>query len=228
MKLLIIEDSERLRKSLTTGFKELGFTVDSTGDGREGLNFALGYTYDAIILDIMLPSLDGISILKKIRDKRIQTNILILSAMNQLEDRVKGLNLGADDYLCKPFSFDELHARVLTLIRRYYQLNSNAIEIGEVSLDIQLKQISVRGEAVRLTSMEYSLVERLALNLNRVLSTEQLINHLFDSCVVTSKNAIEVHISSARKKLKLAGVPEFIQTHRGFGYVIRKPCSENP
>ena len=106
MKLLIIEDSERLRKSLSTGFKALGFTVDCTGDGREGLNFALSYAYDAIILDIMLPSMDGISILKEVRDKRIQTNILILSAMNQLEDRVKGLNLGADDYLCKPFSFD--------------------------------------------------------------------------------------------------------------------------
>tara|TARA_R110002167_G_scaffold58704_1_gene166101 strand:- start:20176 stop:20862 length:687 start_codon:yes stop_codon:yes gene_type:complete len=227
MKLLIIEDSERLRKSLSTGFKALGFTVDCTGDGREGLNFALSYAYDAIILDIMLPSMDGISILKEVRDKRIQTNILILSAMNQLEDRVKGLNLGADDYLCKPFSFDELNARVLTLIRRYYQLKSNSIEIGAVSLDIQMKQISVNGTVLRLTSMEYSLVERLALNLNRVLSSEQLINHLFDSCVVTSKNAIEVHISSTRKKLKLAGVANFIQTHRGFGYVIRKPCSEN-
>lgn len=228
MKLLIIEDSERLRKSLSAGFKSLGFAVDCTGDGREGLNFALSYTYDAIILDIMLPSMDGISILKQVRNKRIQTNILILSAMDQLEDRVKGLNLGADDYLCKPFSFDELHARVLTIIRRFYQLKSNAIEIGNVSFDIRLRQISVEGEAVRLTSMEYFLIERLALNIGRILSTDQLIDHLFDSCVVTSKNAIEVHMSAARKKLKLAGAPNLIQTHRGFGYLISKTCIENP
>ncbi len=228
MKLLIVEDSERLRKSLCKGFTELGFAVDSTGDGREGLNYALNYSYDAIVLDIMLPSMDGIAVLRQIRNRRIRTNIIILSAKDQFEDRIKGLNLGADDYLCKPFSFDELHARLLTLIRRYHQLKSNSIEIGEVSLDIQLKQLSVAGVEVRLTPLEYSLVEQLALNLGRVLSAEQLLNQLFDSSVVTTKNAIEAHISAARKKLKAAGSEGLIQTKRSFGYVIRKPCSENP
>lgn len=222
MKLLIIEDSERLRRSLSNGFKELGFTVDCTGDGREGLNFALSYTYDAVILDIMLPSMDGISILRQVRNKRIQTNVLILSAKGELEDRVNGLNLGADDYLCKPFSFDELHSRVLAIIRRFYQLKSNLIEVGRVSLDIQSKQLRVDAVVVGLTCMEYLLIERLALNMGRVVSAEQLIDHLFDSSVVASKNVVEVHLSAARKKLKLAGVVDFIQTHRGFGYAISK------
>ena len=223
MKLLIIEDSDRLRKNLQKGFTELGFAVDSTGDGQEGLNFALNFSYDAIVLDIMLPSMDGISLLKRVRNKRIDTNVLILSAKDQYEDRIKGLNLGADDYLCKPFSFDELHARVLTLIRRSHQLKSNSIEIGNVSINIQLKQIDVAGAEVRLTPLEYSLVEQLALNIDRVLSVEQLLNHLFDSSASTTKNAVEAHISSARKKLKSAGAPDLIETKRSFGYLIRKP-----
>jgi DNA-binding response OmpR family regulator len=224
MKLLIIEDSDRLRKSLYTGFTELGFAVDCTGDGQEGLNFALSYSYDSIILDIMLPSLDGISILKQVRNRRIDTNILILSAKEQYEDRIRALNLGADDYLCKPFSFDELHARILTLIRRSHQLRSNSIEIGNVTLNIQLKEICVNGDELKLTPLEYSLIEQLALNLDRVLSPEQLLGHLSDSSIVTTKNAVEVHISAARKKLRVAGAPDLIQTKRSFGYVIRKSC----
>jgi len=227
MKLLIIEDSDRLRKSLNSGFNELGFAVDCTGDGLQGLNFALNYYYDAIILDITLPSMDGISILKEIRNKSINTNILILSAKDQYDDRIRGLNLGADDYLCKPFSFDELHARVLTLIRRFHQFKSNSIRIGKVSIDIQLKQLAVDGKEVNLTPTEYSLLEQLALNLDRVQSPNQLLDHLLCSDIITTKNSIEVHISVARKKLRAAGVPDLIQTKRSFGYVIRKPCSEN-
>lgn len=222
MNLLIIEDSERLRRSLVKGFSELGFAVDHTGDGKEGLNFGLNFDYDVIVLDIMLPTMDGISILKHLRESRMLTNVLILSAKDQYEDRIKGLNLGADDYLCKPFAFEELHARVLTLIRRSHYLKSNQIEVKNVKIDIQLKQVYVDDTEIPLTPLEYSIVEQLGLNMDRVLSPEQLLNHLHDSSIETTRNALEAHISAARKKLKTAGAANLIETKRSFGYVIRK------
>ena len=142
MKLLLIEDSPSLRKSLTAGFTRLNFAVDDTGDGQEGLNYALTYDYDAIILDIMLPSIDGFSILQTLREKRIKTNVLILSAKDQVESRIHGLNLGADDYMIKPFSFDELHARILTLVRRSRDFKSPIINIHNLQIDTTMRSAS--------------------------------------------------------------------------------------
>jgi len=220
MKILIIEDSERLRRSLSRGFSELGYSVDSAADGRAGLNYARSFEYEVIVLDIMLPVMDGISVLKALRDARVQSNIIILSAKDQIEDRIKGLNLGADDYVCKPFSFDELHARVLTLIRRGHLLKSNIIAVKNLTVDIQLKQVSVLDNIVQLTPLEYSLLVKLAINLNKVISSRRLAENLYDSDLSISKNSIEVHISSIRKKLKAAGVENIIETRRSFGYVI--------
>lgn len=222
MKILIVEDSERLRRSLSKGFTELGYVVDCAGDGKAGLSFAQNFEYDVIILDIMLPILDGISVLKELRDARIASNIIILSAKDQVTDRISGLNLGADDYVCKPFSFDELHARILTLIRRTNSLKSNTIETGNIRVDIQLKQVSVKDKIVKFTHMEYSIVEKLAMNLNKIISTRRLSDSLCESSLSVSSNSIEVHISSVRKKLKLAGADNTIETKRSFGYVIRK------
>jgi DNA-binding response OmpR family regulator len=221
MKILIVEDSDRLRKSLTLGFTELGFQVDSTGDGKAGLHFALSSIYDVIILDVMLPKIDGISVLKEIRNKRVGTNIIILSAKDQYEDRIRGLNLGADDYVCKPFSFDELHARVLTLIRRSHQIKSNSITVGHFQINLASKEVQVSGKEMKCTPLEYALLEQLMLNLDRVLSADQLIDHLNGSNAETTKNSIEVHLSAVRKKLAGLGVMNLIETKRSFGYVIR-------
>lgn len=222
MKILIVEDSERLRRSLSKGFSELGYAVDAAEDGEIGLSYAKNFEYDIIILDIMLPKLDGISVLKELKDFRIQSNIIILSAKDRVKDRVNGLNFGADDYLCKPFSFDELHARVLTLIRRANSIQSNTIVIKNISLDIQLKQVIFRNKLIRFTHMEYSIFEKLALNSNKVISSTRLSESISDSETFISNNSIEVHISSVRKKLKHAGVDDVIETKRNFGYVIIK------
>lgn len=220
MKLLIIEDSERLRRSLVKGFSNLGFAIDSSGDGIEGLGFGMSFAYDAIILDLMLPSMDGLEVLRRLRDARSATNILILTAKDAYEDRIKGLNLGADDYLCKPFSFEELHARVLTLIRRSHRLQSNVVTFGSVKLQLDLKQVSIDDERIGLTPLEYSIVEQLALQRGKVVSAEMLLDRLYDSSAQSSRNALEAHISALRKKLREAGVEGLVETRRGFGYVI--------
>lgn len=223
MKLLIVEDSERLRKSLTTGLTQSGYTIDSTGDGREGLHYALDNDYDLIVLDLMLPSLDGLSLLQQLRDKKKDTNVLILSARDQVADRVKGLERGADDYLCKPFSFDELEARIKSIIRRSHQIKSPLVDLGPVSLDMSLRQLLVEETPLQLTPFEYAILEQLALNLGRVITYQNIEDHLYDSYQSVSRNAIEAHVSTLRKKLKNSGIMDLVKTRRGFGYYVDKP-----
>jgi len=225
MKLLIIEDSERLCKTLCIGFVELGYTVDGVNDGREGLNLALNSEYDVIILDLMLPSMDGLSVLKTLRDKRNKSKVLILSAKDEVEDRVKGLNVGADDYLCKPFSFAELHARVNNLLKRTYDIKSDQIALGGVIIQLSRRQALITSDntvqnVLDLTPHEYSILEHLALNQGRVISYDKLTDYLYDEKTVVTRNAIEAHMSGLRKKLRLAGIDSLISTRRGFGYVI--------
>lgn len=220
MKILIIEDSERLRRTLVIGLKNLGYIVEESGDGVEGLNYALTNTFDLIILDLMLPSIDGLSILKKLRVEKKNTPVLILSAKDQLEDKVKGLNEGADDYLCKPFSFDELEARIKSLIRRSKQVSSSLIDIGDLSIDMDLKKSSVKGQDLSLTPHEYKLLVLLVLNHGKVMSYESIENNTYDFSAEITKNTIEAHISSLRKKLKSHQLDDMIKTRRGFGYYI--------
>lgn len=222
MKLLIIEDSKRLRMSLSAGFSRMGYAVDSSGDGKEGLGFAMINSYDVIILDLMLPSLDGISILKKLRDSRKDTNVLILSAKDQVEDRIKGLNLGADDYMIKPFSFDELHARLLTLVRRSHNIKSPYIKLGNVEIDTRMRQVKINEEEINLTPKEYLILELLALRQGQVVTYEFLENNVYTALESVARNTIEAHISGLRKKLKLPGVGDLLKTKRGFGYYIDK------
>lgn len=222
MKLLIIEDSNRLRKSLKMGLKRMGYVIDDTGDGNEGLNYALMNDYDVIILDLMLPGLDGISILKELRNKRINTNILILSAKTKIEDRITGLNLGADDYMIKPFSFDELQARLLTLTRRKHGIKSPFINMGEISIDTILKKVTASDVEVALTPTEYLILEYLLLNINHVISYDALNKQIHTDQKFASRNTLEAHISSLRKKLKFMHVTDLVQTKRGFGYYIEQ------
>lgn len=222
MKLLVIEDSERLRKSLELGLSRLDFTVVATGDGKEGLNLALYNDFDLIILDLMLPSLDGISILKTLRAKKINTAVLILSAKDELDDRVNGLEIGADDYLCKPFAFDELHARIRSLLRRAHHIELATIDIAGVVIDVSLRQVMFNDELINLTPHEYTIIEHLAANRGRIITYASLENYLYDNFATVTRNAIEAHVSGLRRKLKQACGDAIIKTRRGFGYLIEK------
>jgi len=222
MKLLIIEDSVSLRRSLRIGLENLGFTIDETGDGAEGLSMAMTGEYELIILDIMLPSIDGITLLQTIRTKQLDVRVLILSAKQEPEDRVKGLLTGADDYLTKPFSFDELHARLLNLMRRGgLKTISDVIRIDNLALNLQLKLLQVNDTVIDLTPNEYKIVECLFSNQNKVITAEKLSTYIAGQYDLVSKNSIEAHLSSARKKVRAAGGELPIQTKRGFGYIIQ-------
>ena len=222
MKLLIIEDSDRLRKSLELGLSRLDYRVASSGDGQEGLELALDHDFDLIILDLMLPSLDGINVLQALRRKKKDTPVLILSAKDELQDKVRGLEKGADDYLCKPFAFEELLARIKSLLRRSHHLDEQQLLIGQIRLDVALRQVYVGSKCINLTPHEYSIFEHLALNRGRVISYSNLEDYLYCNNQVVTRNAIEAHVSATRRKLKQACGASIIKTRRGFGYLIEK------
>lgn len=222
LKILIIEDSTSLRRSLKIGLSNLGFTVDDTGDGSEGLSMALTGDYSLLILDLMLPSVDGTAILKAIRKAKKEIKVLILSARDLTEDKIEGLLNGADDYLTKPFSFDELHVRLLCLMRRgSLNTNNSKINVGHFSLDLHLKQLLCDGVDANLTPNEYKLVECLFSNQGKVISSEKLSTYLAGEYNAIAKNSIEAHLSTARKKVKALGYNLPIKTKRGFGYFVR-------
>ncbi|AGH44988.1 response regulator transcription factor [Paraglaciecola psychrophila] len=221
MKILIIEDSNSLRRSLKVGLSNLGFTVDDTGDGSEGLSMVLAGDYSLLILDLMLPSVDGTAILKALRDAKKNIRVLILSARDLTEDKIQGLLNGADDYLTKPFSFDELHVRLLCLMRRgSLNINDSKINIGTFSLDLHLKQFHCNGIDANFTPNEYKLVECLFTNQGKVISPEKLSEYLAGQYDAIAKNSIEAHLSSARKKVREIGYDLPIKTKRGFGYFV--------
>lgn len=220
MKFLIIEDSERLRRSLSLGLRKLGHAVDLAADGKKGLALAETYQYSAIILDLMLPGLSGLEVLSRLRAAGHQTNVLILSAKDGLEDRIQGLEMGADDYLVKPFAFDELRARLDALSRRQHRAKAPRLQVGPIEIDTAGRRVFREGEPVALTASEYSLLEHLAYRRGRVASQDQLMECLYPSDREVSSNVIEVLVSSLRKKIHREGEPPIILTRRGFGYVI--------
>lgn len=221
LKLLIIEDSISLRKNLKIGLSNLGFTVDDTGDGSEGLSMALAGDYSLLVLDLMLPSVDGFSILKAIRQANKDIRVLILSARSLTDDKIEGLLSGADDYLTKPFSFDELHLRLLSLMRRgSLNVDERNVHVGSFLLDFHLKQLHCDGKDTKLTPNEYKLVECLFFNQGKVVSPEKLGKHLANQDHTVAKNSIEAHLSSVRKKARVLGSEIPIKTKRGFGYIV--------
>lgn len=220
MKLLVVEDSPRLLRSLGTGLRKMGYAVDLVSDGSEGLDYARLNEYDVIILDLMLPGLDGLTLLKQLRSLGKKTHVLILSARDQVEDRVRGLRLGADDYMIKPFSFDELCARIQSLVRRVYSQKSPETSFGSVVLNTAARIVSIDGRRVNLTPAEYAIFERLAFSRGRVLTKEQLIDALHDSDSCPGPNLVEVLVCNLRRKLGAAGSASIIETRRGHGYCI--------
>lgn len=215
VKILLVEDEPDLLSSLSKAFREEGYAVDVANDGEEGLYKALNAEYDAIILDVMLPVMDGWEILKRIRKKK-KTPVLMLTARDTPGDRVRGLDLGADDYLIKPFDLDEIFARVRALIRRAAGVVSNVLQVGPVRINVPARTVSLRGKPVILTPREYVLLEFLAMHRGEVVTRTALYEHLFDENEITLSNLLDVHISNLRGKLGA----EFIVTRRGHGYCI--------
>ncbi len=220
MKLLLVEDSERLQRSLTSGLKKHGFTVDQAFDGEQALGFLAVNEYDAVVLDLMLPGVDGLTVLSRLRADGRDCHVLILSANDQTEDRVRGLDLGADDYLVKPFSFDELVSRLRALNRRRAGNKNPVIEIDGLRIDSVSRQVSFAETSIALTPHEYRLLEFLSLRRGRVFSHDQLIEQLYDAGSFVTRNAVEAHVSALRKRLQTAGAPPLIKTRRGFGYLV--------
>jgi DNA-binding response OmpR family regulator len=220
MKLLLVEDSERLQRSLSTGLKKQSFAVDQAFDGEQALAYTAVNQYDVIILDLMLPKIDGLTVLSTLRSEGKDCHVLILSANDQTEDRVRGLNLGADDYLVKPFAFNELVSRLHALNRRRSGVKNPVIEIEGIKVDSVTRQVFFDDQPIALTPHEYQLLEFLARRRGRVFSHDQLIDQLYDASSYVTRNAVEAHVCSLRKRLTSSGAPNLIKTRRGFGYLI--------
>ncbi len=222
MRLLLIEDSERLRRSLAAGLRHAGYAVDLAADGVEGLWYATENEYDVIVLDLMLPGLDGLSLLGKLRASGRQTHVLILSARDLVEDRVRGLDLGADDYLAKPFSFDELRARIQALVRRAYGSKSPVVRLGEMEVDLAARRVRRGDEILDVTPREFAVLELLLRRRGEVVTRREFWEHLYEFDAESSSNVLDVLIYSLRSKLGPRGRESLIQTRRGTGYMIDK------
>ncbi len=220
MRLLIIEDYKPLQQSLTKGLCEAGFAVDTTGDGKEGLWYAMSNEYDVIILDLMLPGMDGLEILKKIRTKGLKSHVLILTAKDTVQDRITGLNLGADDYLVKPFAFKELLARVHALLRRSYRQKNPKIKVKDLQINLTTQRVWRGKDEIQLTPREYALLEYLAMRLGQTISRTDIWEHIYDFKSSASSNVVDVYIGYLRKKIERPNEPRLIHTIRGRGYVL--------
>ncbi|MGN6370303.1 MAG: response regulator [Phycisphaerae bacterium] len=221
MRLLLVEDSVRLQASLGEGLRHAGYAVDVTGDGREGLWLATSHGYDAIVLDLMLPGLSGLELLKALRAAGKETHVLVLTARDAVEDRVLGLRSGADDYLVKPFAFDELLARVQALTRRAAGKKNPVLELGRLRIDTGARRVMRGGEVVELTAREYALLEYLALRAGVVVSRSEIEEHLYDAHVEPMSNVVDAAVYALRKKIDLPGEESMIETRRGMGYVVK-------
>ncbi len=215
MKLLVVEDESRLLRSLAGALRDEGYAVDTAAEGTDGLYKALNTCYDAIVLDVMLPGVDGWEILRRVRQTQ-KTPVLMLTARDGTQERVKGLDAGADDYLVKPFELTELYARLRAIIRRSAGQTEARLGVGEIALDTRARTVELRGQPVPLTAREYAILEYLALHRGKVVTRTELFEHIFDEHADPLSNLLDVHVSSLRKKLG----HDVIATRRGQGFCI--------
>ncbi len=222
MKILVVEDEHLIANSLKKGLEQEKYTVDVAFDGLEGYDLASSGDYDLILLDLMLPNLDGLSICKKLRQENNHTPILMLTAKSQLEDKITGLNSGADDYLTKPFAFEELLARIRALSRRPQKTNGKILTVGDLSLDTVTYEVKRGNKNIQLSSKEYSLLECLIRHSNQILNKDQLIQYVWSYESDILPNTVEVYIRNLRQKIDVPfkNKPPLIKTIRGFGYKI--------
>lgn len=220
MRILIIEDETNLCNSIAEGLRMDGYEVDSCQDGLDALELCEAEHYDLILLDLNLPGIDGMEVLRRLRKEDEETRVLILSARGQIRDKVRGLDAGANDYLTKPFHFEELEARVRSLTRRKFIQKDVCLQCGEISFDTKARTAIAKGQSLSLTRKEAGLLEYLLLHQGQVISQEEMLEHLWDNSVNSFSNSIRVHISSLRKKLRTALGYDPIQNKIGQGYMI--------
>lgn len=220
MRVLVVDDSERVRKTLATGLRGHGMAVETAADGAEALTMLNGLPFDLVVLDLMMPRMDGTEVLRALKGRSAKPRILVLSARDHVQDRVDALNLGADDYLVKPFAFEELLARLLALGRRNFAEASPELRCGRLVLDTATQLARVDDTVLTLTPKEYALLDLLVRRKGHVMSRATIFEQLYESDSTASDTVIEVLMSTLRGKLARAGLPDLIETRRGFGYVI--------
>lgn len=222
MKILVVEDEKDLNRVITKHLKKNNYSVDSCFDGEQALDYVLYGEYDLIITDIMMPKIDGYEFIKQLRVKGNSTPVIMLTAKDSLDDKILGLDSGADDYIVKPFEFDELLARIRVLMRRNYGFATNIIQVDDVVLDISKKQVTRSGESIVLTGKEYEVLEYLFKNKMGIISREQILNHVWDYDYEGASNIIDVIIKNIRKKLDVGSKKPIIHTKRGLGYFVKE------
>jgi two-component system, OmpR family, copper resistance phosphate regulon response regulator CusR len=220
VRVLVVEDEPSVAAFVRRGLREAGFAVDVADNGNDGCHMACAETYDLIVLDLMLPGRDGFSILAELRGRGITTPVICLTARDAVDDRVKGLDLGADDYLAKPFSFTELLARIRAILRRGAALATNPIAVGDLTLDVVARQVHRAGRRIDLSAREYALLEYFARHAGQVLSRTMILEKVWDMNQDPLTNVVDVHINRLRKKVDHGFAKPLLHTIRGVGYVL--------
>ena len=228
MRVLLVEDDTSLAKSIEMMLKSEGFICDTTDLGEDGLEIGKLYDYDIIVLDLMLPDIDGYEVLRRLRSSRVKTPILILSGLAEPDNKVKGLGFGADDYLTKPFNKDELIARIQAVVRRARGNSESVIRTGKLVVNLNARTVEANGKPLHLTGKEYGILELLSLRKGTTLTKEMFLNHLYGGMDEPELKIIDVFVCKLRKKLASAtGGENYIETVWGRGYVLRDPSAEN-
>ena len=227
MRLLLIEDDLKIASFIFGGFRQEGFAVDHASDGEEGLQLALNTNYDAAVIDIMLPGMDGLIVLEELRKQAINTPVLVLSAKRSLGDRIKGIETGADDYLVKPFAFSELLVRVQALIRRSSTGEEGpALSYGDVSIDLIKREVLRAGQKIELQPREFALLVLLVRNAERTVTKTMILEHIWEFQFDPQTNVVDVLMCRLRNKIEKGYEKKFIRTIRGIGYVFQEPCKD--
>ena len=224
MRLLLVEDDNKIASFIIKGLKAAGFAVDHANNGEDGLHLAITEPYDVAVIDIMLPKIDGLTLIKKIRRQAINTPVIILSAKGSIDDRIKGLQTGSDDYLTKPFAFSELLARVQALMRRSSGASEpTRLSVADLSLNLLTREVSRAGQSIELQPREFALLEYLLRNAGRVVSKTMIMEHVWDYNFDPQTNVVEARICRLRDKVDKEFDHKLIHTVRGVGYVLKAP-----
>lgn len=222
MRVLVVEDDSKIASFISKGLKEAGFAVDVAAHGTDGLHLGLTEQYDAAVIDIMLPGIDGLSLIDQLREKKINTPVLILSARRSVDDRIKGLQTGGDDYMIKPFSFSELLARIQALIRRATQIiEPSTLSVGDLTMDLLTREVKRGNIPISLQAREFALLEYLMRNAGRIVSKTSILEHVYDYSFDPQTNVVDVLVCRLRNKIDKDFEPKLLHTVRGMGYVLK-------
>jgi DNA-binding response OmpR family regulator len=222
MRVLVVEDDSKIASFISKGLKEAGYAVDVAANGMDGLHLGQTENYDAAVIDIMLPGIDGLALIEKLREKKINTPVIILSARRSVDDRIKGLQTGGDDYMIKPFSFSELLARIQALIRRASKVTEpSTLSTGNLTMDLLTREVKRGSESVSLQAREFALLEYLMRNANRIVSKTAILEHVYDYSFDPQTNVVDVLVCRLRNKIDKDFEPKMLQTVRGMGYVLK-------